>query len=203
MSILERQVNSSSNFASFFIVITHNSSVFIHFWLCIKGSHQSQFSFKFCTNFQCHQTYLLCSFLAQLLYTLFKRNPLKCKFLWPLTQPANIGPQDVPRTTPSNVLRTSPKDPIWPSQGHLDLTSGRHPELMSWGRPEITSRGRCNLTFKGRPWEVDSGHPQDVLRTSPRRPSNHALGKIWVHQLNVPKFIFLFLSELIRFTKST
>ena len=29
-----------------------------------------------------------------------------------LTQPANIGPQDVPRTSPSNVPRTSPKDPI-------------------------------------------------------------------------------------------
>ena len=28
------------------------------------------------------------------------------------TQPANIGPQDVPRTSPSNVPRTSPKDPI-------------------------------------------------------------------------------------------
>ena len=29
-----------------------------------------------------------------------------------LTQLANIGPQDVPRTLPSNVLRTSPKGPI-------------------------------------------------------------------------------------------
>ena len=28
------------------------------------------------------------------------------------TQPANIGPQDVPRTSRSNVPRTSPKDPI-------------------------------------------------------------------------------------------
>ena len=27
-------------------------------------------------------------------------------------QPANIGPQDVPRTSPTNVPRTSPKDPI-------------------------------------------------------------------------------------------
>ena len=32
--------------------------------------------------------------------------------LYTLTQPANIGPQDVPRTSPSNVPRTSPKDPI-------------------------------------------------------------------------------------------
>ena len=44
MSILKWQVNSSSNFASFFIVMTHNSSVnfkLIHFLLWIKGSHQS------------------------------------------------------------------------------------------------------------------------------------------------------------------
>ena len=44
MLILKQQVNSSSNFASFFIVMTHNSSVnfkLIHFLLWIKGSHQS------------------------------------------------------------------------------------------------------------------------------------------------------------------
>ena len=44
MSILKRQVNSYSNFASFFIVITQNSSVnfeLILFLLWIKGSHQS------------------------------------------------------------------------------------------------------------------------------------------------------------------
>ena len=28
------------------------------------------------------------------------------------TQPANIGPQDVPRTSHSNIPRTSPKDPV-------------------------------------------------------------------------------------------
>ena len=44
MSILKRQVSSSSIFVPFFIVMTHNSSVnfkVIHFLLCIKGSHQS------------------------------------------------------------------------------------------------------------------------------------------------------------------
>ena len=44
MSIFKRQVNSYSNFASFFIVITHYSSVnfeLILFLLWIKGSHQS------------------------------------------------------------------------------------------------------------------------------------------------------------------
>ena len=41
MSILKQQVNSLSNFASFFIVMTHNSSKLIHFLPWIKGSHQS------------------------------------------------------------------------------------------------------------------------------------------------------------------
>ena len=44
MSILKWQVNSSSNFVSFFIFMTHNSSVdfkFIVFLLWIKGSHQN------------------------------------------------------------------------------------------------------------------------------------------------------------------
>ena len=43
MSILKRKINSSSNFASFFIFMIHNSSVnfkLIHFVLWIKGSHQ-------------------------------------------------------------------------------------------------------------------------------------------------------------------
>ena len=41
----------------------------------------NQFFFKFCISLQCHQTKLLYTFLAQTLYTLFKRNLLKCKFL--------------------------------------------------------------------------------------------------------------------------
>ena len=90
------------------------------------------------------------------------------------SQPANIGPQDVPRTSPSNVPRTSPEDPIWPSSGRPDLTFRGRPNLTSWGRPEITSRGCLNLTFKWRPWEVDSGRPQDVFRTSPRGPSEYS-----------------------------
>ena len=85
------------------------------------------------------------------------------KYLAIYTQPANIGPQDIPRTPPSNVPRTSSKDPILPSR--------RCPDLTSRGRPNLTSRGRLNLTFKGRPCEADSGRPQDVLRTSPRGPS--------------------------------
>ena len=41
---LNRQVNSASNFAPFFIVMTHNSAVnfkLIHFLFWIKGSHQN------------------------------------------------------------------------------------------------------------------------------------------------------------------
>ena len=44
MSILKRQVNSSSNFSSFFSVATHNSSVnfqLMHFLLWTKRSHES------------------------------------------------------------------------------------------------------------------------------------------------------------------
>ena len=44
MSILKRQVNSSSIFVSFFIVMTHNSSVnfkLMHFLLWTKGSYES------------------------------------------------------------------------------------------------------------------------------------------------------------------
>ena len=86
------------------------------------------------------------------------------------SQPANIGPQDVPRTSPSNVpsalkiLFDGPGDvPIWRSWGRPDLTSWGRPNLTSRGRLEMTSRGRSNLTFKGRPWGGWFG-------TSPRRP---------------------------------
>ena len=84
LSILNWQVNSSSNLVSFCIVMTQNSPVnfeLINFLLWIKGSHQSpnfqtfesalmkicsipyvifesisQFYFKCCINIQCHQT---------------------------------------------------------------------------------------------------------------------------------------------------
>ena len=106
MSILKRKVNSSSNFASFLIVMTHNSFVnfkLIHFLLWTKGLHQiSNFdTFKSSggnfPNFSCHfsnhnsvflQTlhHLLVSwkitplyfFSSNIIY-LVTRNPLKCK----------------------------------------------------------------------------------------------------------------------------
>ena len=63
MSFLKQQVNSFSNFASFFTVITQNSSVnfkLIHFLLWIQGSHQSpnfetfKYSGKNLPNSSCH-----------------------------------------------------------------------------------------------------------------------------------------------------
>ena len=64
-------------------------------------------------------------------------------------------------------------------------------------------QGTFNLTSKGRPWEVESGRPQNIIRTSPKGPSKHVFGTMWGHLLHVPKFLFTFLSELIRLTKST
>ena len=108
MSIFKRQVSSSSIFVSFFIVMTHNPSVIfqvIHFLLWAKGSHQSSnFDTFECSgenlpNSSCHfpsnKSVFLhilhhCSlswkitplyFLAQTIYTLLKRSPLKWKFL--------------------------------------------------------------------------------------------------------------------------
>ena len=110
LSVLNWQVNSSSNFASFFNILTQNSPVnvkLIHFLLWIKGSHQSpnfhtfehelwwKFA-KFLLSFLKTQVSFPSNvasifsaikqnspilFLAQTLYTLFKRSPLKCKFL--------------------------------------------------------------------------------------------------------------------------
>ena len=108
MSILKQQVSSSSIFVSFFIVMIYIFSVnikLIHFLLWTKGSHQSsnfytfecsgenlpnsschfpnasQLFFKFCITLQCHERKLLCTFLAQTIYTLLKRSTLKLKFL--------------------------------------------------------------------------------------------------------------------------
>ena len=40
-----------------------------------------QFFLKFCINLSCHERQLLCTFLAETLYTFITRNPLKCKIL--------------------------------------------------------------------------------------------------------------------------
>ena len=77
------------------------------------------------------------------------------------TQPANIGPQDVPRTSSSNVPRTSPKGPIWPSRGLPNLTSRDVPiwrpgDVLKW-RPEDA------LVWRSR--DVPGGLIRDVPRT--------------------------------------
>ena len=75
MSVLKWKANSSSNFALFFIVMIHNSSVnfkVIPFLLWTKG---------FCIPFQLHERLFLCSFLAQTIYTFLNKSPLKWKFL--------------------------------------------------------------------------------------------------------------------------
>ena len=75
MSILKRQVNSSSNFASFFIVMTHSSSVNFKLKVPILRLSSavvkicqiphvvfqttSQFFFKFCITLQCHETLVI------------------------------------------------------------------------------------------------------------------------------------------------
>ena len=108
MSILNLQVNSFSNFTSFFIVITHNSTVnfkHAHFQLWAKGSHQSP-NFETCKcsgenmpNSSCHFLNHKSVFLPILhrslvlwvithLYffswniTLVKSSPLKWRFFW-------------------------------------------------------------------------------------------------------------------------
>ena len=108
MEILKRQVNSSSNFALFLIVMTHNSSVnfkLILFLLWIKGSHQSpNFDILKCSGenlpyFSSHFPHLKSvfsqilhhfsvlwkitsmEFLGQTLNTLHNRNKWKYKFL--------------------------------------------------------------------------------------------------------------------------
>ena len=109
MSFLKSQVSFPSNVASIFSAIKQNSSIlflaqtlytlfkrsplkckFLRFssaWVKIRQiphvifESTSQFSFKCCINIQCHQAKLPILFLAQILCTLFKRSPLKCKFL--------------------------------------------------------------------------------------------------------------------------
>ena len=87
MSILKWQVNSSSKFASFFIVMTYNSSVnfkLIHFLLWTKGSYQSpNFETFECSgenlpNFSCHFPNLKSAFYQILHHSslLWKITPL-------------------------------------------------------------------------------------------------------------------------------
>ena len=112
-SVLKWQVNSSLDFASFFIVMIHNSSVdfkLILFYFGIKHpikipilrlssdllkichiphvifQNSSQFFSKFCIIIQCREKQLLCTLLRQTLNTLHNRSKWKCMF-WRLLSP--------------------------------------------------------------------------------------------------------------------
>ena len=121
-------------------------------------------------------TTLLISTLSQAYNILDTRICCHGHYLLATSQPANIGPQDVPRTSPSNVPRTSPKDPIWRSQGR--------PNLTSWGRPEMTSRGLFNQTFKGSRNDVPGRLIRDVSRTfSGRLLEDLESTRTWISKL--------------------
>ena len=119
------------------------------------------------------------------------RRQISWTFVSTFTQPENNGPQDVPRTSPSNIPRTSlkilfdrPRNvPIW-----------RPGDVPIW-HPRDVLKWRLGDVLIQRLWQVDWRRPQDVLRTSPRRPSEYS-------NLDVPAFFLTFLSELIRLTKS-
>ena len=107
MSVLKRQVSSSSDFSSFFSVITCNSSVSCSSCIFYFGQKNpmkipiltlSSGSDENLPNSSCHfpnhksvflqilhdssvsWNMLLCTFLGQTLYTLHKRDQSKCKF---------------------------------------------------------------------------------------------------------------------------
>ena len=109
MPILKRRVDSSPNFVSFFSFMKYNSSVFflaqtiytllktsplkwkflrllsarVNFCQILYANLEttSWFLCKFCIPLQFHERLFLSSFLAQTIYTLLKRSPLKWKFL--------------------------------------------------------------------------------------------------------------------------
>ena len=108
----------------------------------------------------------------------------------------------VPRTSRECSTPTSPKDPIWASSQHPELTSRECPNLTPYRSFKMTSRGRPNPTSKGRSVEIDSGRFQCVLRSSSTQTRKHVFGTMWGHLLDVPKFHFTFLWELVRLTKS-
>ena len=83
----------------------------------------------------------------------------------------------VPRTSRGRRLATSPGRPL----KIIFHCAGDVPIWRPRGSPEMTSTGCFYLAFKGRPWEVDLGSPQEVLRTSPRGPSEYS-------KFDVPNF---------------
>ena len=50
--------------------------------ILISFETTNHFSFKFCINFQYYETQLLCTFLAEILYTFNKKKPIKVQVWW-------------------------------------------------------------------------------------------------------------------------
>ena len=109
------------------------------------------------------------------------------------TQPADIGPQDVPRTSTSNIPRTSPKDPL-----------DRPAYIPSW-HPGDVPIWRPGDVLKWRPRDVSIWSSRDVPRTLirevPRTFSERPLEDLQSTQTWITKFFLNFLSELFRLTK--
>ena len=104
MSTLKWQVNSSSNFASFFIVLTDNSSVnfkLILFQLWIKGSHQNlNFETFKCSDEICHIPYVIFQTTSHLKVMLDKSvNNVLAEGMWFLGKcsPLNFNFLDFPQ----------------------------------------------------------------------------------------------------------
>ena len=97
-----------------------------------------------------------------------------------LTQPANIGSQDVQRTSPSKVLRTSLKDAIWPSRGRPDLTSRGRPNR----RPDDVLKWRPGNILIWRSRDVSGRLIREVTRTLLGRPLEDLQNsQTWMSQL--------------------
>ena len=116
MPIFKRQVNSYSDFSSFFSVITYNSSLslqLMRFLLWTKRSYENTnfevfkiFIFK-CSdenlpNSSCHfpnnksvflQIYMTLQLHDSTLYTLLKRDQSKCKFFYIYILPSKVAYQ--------------------------------------------------------------------------------------------------------------
>ena len=69
---------------------------------------------------------------------------------------------------------------------------------LSQGRSNLESWGRVQGTYLGRWFETPWGCSQDVPWGTPK----NVLGTMWGHHVDISNFFFIFLSELVRLTKS-
>ena len=143
MSLLNWQVNSSSNFASVFIVMTHNSPVnfkLIHFPLWIKGSHQSpnfgtfECSGKNLPNSSCHFWKLKSVFLQILHQYLVPLNIIPLYFVI------------------SNIIYFGQRQPFKGQIFEIFECSGEN-LLNSSCQFELTCQFLFNFCIKGNSWK--------------------------------------------------